>query len=1178
MLEQCGLEDDALLAIKLVAEEETGSGGTTSLVDIARRFGYSIPDAGPSSANTNANGAAHSDLQGKGKGKAREGDGTAEEERKAPSGTHDEPIELDLEEEAFMLDKKEEEDVSPAARAKKSRAASPSVQAAASRQAREERKEEKADADSKSRAPEAAQAPSAFSAASSSLNPPKMDLVALDRSIEAIPLHEDIFRFDPSTQVDTTHWPRDGSSGSVTTPYALLAHAFTLISSTRSRLSITTLLTNLLRVVRMYDPSSLLPTVYLISNHIAPAYDGIELGLGGSIVNKAILQVTGVSRGRMRTLWNATGDPGDVAFEAKKSTKLLLPSPPITVQRLFKTLHQIAAAKGNGSGNVKFGHVVKLLVASRGEETRFLVRTFISHLRIQAVKTTIATALARAFVLQENDPQSSKSSTKSAAAGTAPPSRYLITVDERQGVLANATKASERHDPRRLVLMQRVAKAESLVRQVRARHPNFSNIVPALLQQDQGAGGVDGGAPLACGLDGLSTRVSLAVGVPISPMLGSITRSLDDMHAKMGSRAFVSEFKYDGQRVQIHALHLARPRALCLNASGEAGAEELTFARKNKEWDKLKAETVPAGKGKWVSYAGGVDEGEIWVRLFSRHLEDMTAKYPDIVDLMPLLMGWQALATSSTHDTTVVGDASRNAEGEERVAADAGEAGAGTGSSADSEEETKPAPSPEKRERVTALIMDAEVVAIGLQGELLPFQTLSNRSRKDVNINDVKVKVGIFAFDLMYLDDKVRTADFGPIREELFVLGRMTSSHSQFAFPLTALHLRRPSVSPYIKRRTKQSLLKTSFRRRRQLLHTRFPPLAPLNPLIARFAHVRSCESNVREDVLRFFEQAQASKCEGIMVKSLDHHWETRGDAAAPEAKDTKGKPGESANAKGSKEEDEVAEGEEETRHLTVMDEEVADELVDEQGDEDEDESEVPSGTGIGPGVNGRGKALLSTYEPDKRVESWLKVKKDYIDGIGDSLDLVPIGGWHGMGRKSAWWSPVLLALYDPETATYHAVCKCISGFTDAEYKRIRAKFTPGNGNELSYDAREQALMDEYDLGGMSTPDVFFRPTEVWEIRGADITLSPVYTAALGLVSEERGLSIRFPRFIKRREDKGVEQASTPRDLANIYLGQQAGEVKRQTPKKAKDDIMQEDEEQDGIALDDHAGEALSDM
>ena len=56
---------------------------------------------------------------------------------------------------------------------------------------------------------------------------------------------------------------------------------------------------------------------------------------------------------------------------------------------------------------------------------------------------------------------------------------------------------------------------------------------------------------------------------------------------------------------------------------------------------------------------------------------------------------------------------------------------------------------------ISSFIIDAEVVAIGPQNELLPFQTLSNRSRKDVQAKDVKVKVGVYAFDLMYLDGKV---------------------------------------------------------------------------------------------------------------------------------------------------------------------------------------------------------------------------------------------------------------------------------------------------------------------------------------------------------------------------------------------------------------------------------------
>ncbi|KAI9311581.1 ATP-dependent DNA ligase [Dichotomocladium elegans] len=90
-------------------------------------------------------------------------------------------------------------------------------------------------------------------------------------------------------------------------------------------------------------------------------------------------------------------------------------------------------------------------------------------------------------------------------------------------------------------------------------------------------------------------------------------------------------------------------------------------------------------------------------------------------------------------------------------------------------------------------------------------------------------------------------------------------------------------------------------------------------------------------------------------------------------------------------------------------------------------------------------KQLLSTYEPDKRLESWLKVKKDYLEGIGDSLDLVPIGAWYGNGRKVGWFSPVLLACYNPENGTFESVCKCMSGFSDAFYKSMKQFYSETN-------------------------------------------------------------------------------------------------------------------------------------
>ncbi|CAD6953199.1 unnamed protein product [Tilletia caries] len=115
------------------------------------------------------------------------------------------------------------------------------------------------------------------------------------------------------------------------TPYALLTHAFVLVSSTKSRITITTVLTNLLRI---HDPDAILSAVYLIFNHIAPPYDGVDFGLGGSVLHTAVQSVTGKSNRFLKNLWDRTHDAGDVAFEAKKDIKMLTKPAPITVAKI----------------------------------------------------------------------------------------------------------------------------------------------------------------------------------------------------------------------------------------------------------------------------------------------------------------------------------------------------------------------------------------------------------------------------------------------------------------------------------------------------------------------------------------------------------------------------------------------------------------------------------------------------------------------------------------------------------------------------------------------------------------------------------------------------------------------------------------------------------------------------
>lgn len=59
--------------------------------------------------------------------------------------------------------------------------------------------------------------------------------------------------------------------------------------------------------------------------------------------------------------------------------------------------------------------------------------------------------------------------------------------------------------------------------------------------------------------------------------------------------------------------------------------------------------------------------------------------------------------------------------------------------------------------------------------------------------------------------------------------------------------------------------------------------------------------------------------------------------------------------------------------------------------------------------------------------------------------------------------------------------------------------------------------------------------------RHFSLTISPTSVTALGLVpqSREKGLSLRFPRFIRVREDKSIETASTPSFVVQLWLSQE---------------------------------------
>ncbi|KAL9581504.1 MAG: hypothetical protein Q9212_003860 [Teloschistes hypoglaucus] len=437
---------------------------------------------------------------------------------------------------------------------------------------------------------------------------------AEDAISSTIPFDESPMTFDPSEYLPDLRKCWADHSGEAS--YGLLTRCFVLVNNTQSRIKIVDTLVNFLRTIIEGDAKSLLPAVWLATNAISPPYISLELGLGGAAISKALKNVCGLDNASLKALYDKHGDAGDVAFEAKKRQSFTLRKPkPLSIRAVFQNLVKVANSKGQGSQEFKQRIIERLLQDSQSaEENRYLVRTLAQHLRIGAVKTTMLIALSRAFLMSR-----------------APGAIYPI---KQQEELAKHKKEA---------LAETYARGEELVKACFARRPNYNDLVPCLLEV-----GIS---------EELLVRCGLAIHIPLRPMLGSITRDLSEMLTKLQGRDFSCEYKYDGQRAQVHC----------------------------------------------------DDSGK--VSIFSRHLEVMTDKYPDLVALVPAIRG----------------------------------------------------------EGVSSFILEGEVVAVGREtGDLKAFQTLTNRAKKDVAISSIKVDVCLFAFDLMYLNgEELLSRSFRERRELL---------------------------------------------------------------------------------------------------------------------------------------------------------------------------------------------------------------------------------------------------------------------------------------------------------------------------------------------------------------------------------------------------------------------------
>ena len=215
-----------------------------------------------------------------------------------------------------------------------------------------------------------------------------------------------------------------------------------------------------------------------------------------------------------------------------------------------------------------------------------------------------------------------------------------------------------------------------------------------------------------------------------------------------------------------------------------------------------------------------------------------------------------------------------------------------------------------------------------------------------------------------------------------------------------------------------------------------------------------------------------------------------------------------------------------------------------------------------------------SLYRCGERTRSWLKLKKDYIVvpesdnstlaldaltrvGAVDTVDLVPLAAYHGRGKRRGMYGSFLMGCRVGDTDNgFKTVCKVGTGFSGAMLREVTQDLEQCILNmpvAISGDAGEAERPPPHSVFQNAkvrpVPDVFFEPRYVWEIRAADVSLSKVHNAGLGLLG--RGLSLRFPRFVRLRGDKSPSQATSEEELCDHYSKQNTRSLLRTSPNKA---------------------------
>ena len=185
-------------------------------------------------------------------------------------------------------------------------------------------------------------------------------------------------------------------------PYLALVNTFEAISKVSGRLDKESLFCKLFRSIICTTPGELDAIVHLASNSVGPAYEGLELGIGDSLLVKAVCEATGRKKDAVEEDYEKEGDLGTVALLSRNSQKTLsfaMKPKPLLAVHVLEMLRAITRTKGERAQGRKVEIIKGVMVKCQGSEAKYIVRALQGKLRIGTAEQTVLVALAHSFAI-----------------------------------------------------------------------------------------------------------------------------------------------------------------------------------------------------------------------------------------------------------------------------------------------------------------------------------------------------------------------------------------------------------------------------------------------------------------------------------------------------------------------------------------------------------------------------------------------------------------------------------------------------------------------------------------------------------------------------------------------------------------------------------------------------------